>query len=341
MDIIITYILFGVGLGLEIVGAVLLIISDWTIVSLNRSRRCLCFASAIIRMVRQVLRDGKPRWSNTIGQYNLVSFCLRDRDTITAWIMRKISLKEKWDHFLETRLVMLPYLLEDMMFTEVKRRALNVHIYNVLVKARSYRGSKALERHGQLKTLEWSMKKEFDECIILWHVATDICFHADKSNQLSQDDPISVVSWKVSNYMVYLLTQQQSMMQLGYGKTRFEATCAVAKKIFKTERKLEEQKARELLLEKTFEGGEDGVSVLVDGCRLAREMLKIDKKIKWQVIGETWMEMLAYASIHCDSYQHAKALSRGGELLTHIWLLMAHMGVVEEHKMQQFQSGSA
>ena len=52
------------------------------------------------------------------------------------------------------------------------------------------------------------------------------------------------------------------------------------------------------------------------------------------------MEMLGYAAIHCDSYQHAKSLSRGGELLTHLWLLMAQLGVVEEHKMQQFESGS-
>lgn len=347
VDIIITYILFCVGLSLEIIATVLLVFSDWTVVSVSGSECCKCFARAITAMVKGTLRNEKPRWSRTIGQYNLIGLCLRDRANVFAWIMRKLKIKHKWDDMRETRSVPFPKLLEDIMFTEAKRRAQNVHIYNVLVEARSYRGSKALERHGRQKTLEWSMKREFDECIILWHVATDICFYNETSDQSKDDESECVVSWKVSNYMVYLLTQQASMMQLGYGKTRFEATCAVVKKIFKRQGKLEDKEARKSLDDERIkssglsrEGNDQGVSVLADGRRLANELQKLEQKLKWQLISETWMEMLGYAAIHCDSYQHVKALSRGGELLTHFWLLMAQMGVVEEHKMQQFQSGS-
>jgi Domain of unknown function (DUF4220)/Protein of unknown function, DUF594 len=338
IDIIITYILFGAGLGLEVIAIVLLALSDWTVVSLS----CKCFAHAITAMVKGALRTGKPRWSCTIGQYNLVGLCLRDRKTVFAWIMRKLKIKDKWDNMRETKSVILPECLEDIMLIEAKRRAQNVHIYNVLVEARSYRGSKALERYVPQKTLDWSMKKEFDECIILWHVATDICYHKDSSN-LSEEKERDA-SLKVSNYMVYLLTQQPSMMQLGYGKMRFEATCDVVKEKFMDQGKLEDKRARELLEQKKNgpfrEGDQQGESVLADGRQLAKELEDLGQKVKWRLISETWMEMLGYAAIHCDSYQHAKALSRGGELLTHLWLLMAQMGVVEEHKMQQFQSGS-
>ncbi|KAJ3705470.1 hypothetical protein LUZ61_009175 [Rhynchospora tenuis] len=347
-DIIITYILFGAGLSLEVIAAVILLFSDWMVVSLGRSGYGKCFAGAITIMMKGILRNGKPRWSSTIGQYNLIGLCLRDNDTVMAWIMRKLKIKHNWDNMSETKSISMPELLGDMMFNEAKRRAQNVHIYNVLVEARSYRGSKTLERHGKLKLLEWSMKKEFDECIILWHIATDICYHIDPSNQSNHYESERIVSWNVSNYMIYLLTQQPSMLQLGYGKTRFEATCTVVKKILEVEGKLEEKRARQLLEETTEGSGgnsveddkETGVSVLVDGCKLARELQKLHQKIRWLLISEIWMEMLGYAAIHCDSYQHARALSRGGELLTHLWLLMAQLGVVEEHKMQQFQSGS-
>ncbi|XP_078166218.1 uncharacterized protein LOC144560870 [Carex rostrata] len=388
-DIMITYFLFGAGLTLEVIAIIILVLSDWTVVSLSRSEQYRCFASAITTTVKRItLSNGKRRWSRTIGQYNLVGLCLRDRRTVCAWIMRKLKIKREWDSMRESRSIPLPELMEDIMFTEAKTRAQNVHLYDVLVEARSYRGSKTLERHDQLETLEWSMKKEFDECIILWHLATDIWYHRDTSGLSEENNSKRDVSWNTSNYMVYLLTQQQSMMQLGYGKTRFEATCAVIKKKIMNSRGdekldhrrvydvLEQNEVAALVLEQNEvaapvleqneapvaadgrqsgwrcwgkrEGEEDkrrdedemGKLVLKEGLKLAEDLQKLDQKIKWQLISETWMEMLGYAAIHCDSYQHAKSLSRGGELLTHLWLLMSQLGVVEEHKIQQFQSGS-
>ncbi|KAF3338171.1 hypothetical protein FCM35_KLT17008 [Carex littledalei] len=389
-DIIITYILLDAGIILDVIAVVLLVSSDWTVVSLRKKGWGKSIARAITKMVKQfTLMKGKSRWSKTIRQYNIVGLCLRDRYTPRTRIMKKLfKLKHVWDNMRESRFNPLPELLEDIMFTEAKRRAQNVHIYNVLVEARSYRGSKAMQHHGELENLKWSINREFDECIILWHLATDICYYNETSNQpKGNNDTERDVSWKTSNYMVYLLTQQQSMMQLGYGKTRFEAICAVIKKKFKGKGKLEDKNAREeliknalvleqndaqvsadghhptnkmgkLVLKKIWaylrswgrRKGEDdkrkwedekGESVLKEGIRLAKQLQEIKPDIKrWQVISETWMEMLGYAAIHCDSYQHAKTLRRGGELLTHLWLLMAQLGVIEEHMMQQLQSGS-
>ncbi|XP_078166235.1 uncharacterized protein LOC144560889 [Carex rostrata] len=521
-DIIITYILFGTGLTLEVVAALLLVASDWTVVSLRKKEWRKAIACAITKMVRRVtFMKGKSRWSKTIGQFNLVSLCLRDRDTLSAKFMRIIKIKRIWDNMLETDSISLPEPLLKTMFTEAKRRAQNVHIYNVLLEARSYRGNKTLERHDQLKTLDWSMKREFDESIILWHVATHICYYEDTSKSDERD-----VSWNASNYMIYLLTQQQSMMQLGYGKTRFEATCSVVKKKLKKveiDKKIDYKKINEAL-KTTLPPGQTNTPVSDDGrehgwrcwgkrkskedkcknegatpvpeqnegatlvrdqnntpvsdegrqhgwrfwgkrkgkedkreneeappvvdqneedtqvpeqnntpepddsrqhgwrcwgkCKgkedqrkneeappvleqnegatlvrdqtntpvsddsrhhgwicwgmrkskeekrkskeeklkdqedmgklVITESLELSNQLraitpatkKWQLISETWMEMLGYAAIHCDSYQHAKSLSRGGELLTHLWLLMSQLGVVEEHKMQQYQSGS-
>ncbi|XP_078171969.1 uncharacterized protein LOC144565955 [Carex rostrata] len=367
-DITVTYILLAAGLSLEVVAAVFLVISDWTIVSLSRSG---CFMNVYLRnsidwIISRTFKKGKPRWSRTIRQYNLVEFCFRNKDTLIRRIMSVVKVKHTWENMRENmcerQMVPLPSLMEEMMFKEAKRRARNVDTYKVLLEARSYRGRKALERHGELENLEWSMKREFDECIILWHVATDICFH-NKSNREDTEhvDTYINVANATSNYMLYLLILQPSMTQFGFGKTRFEATCAVIKQMLKGEEKLDPKKAHHVLGQNeigTFEPKDKGICwgrhkdeenkkrkveyekgklVLEAGLKLARMLQEFGPEKKWQLISETWIEMLGYAAIHCNSYEHAKSLSRGGELLTHFWLLMAQLGVVDEHKIQQYE----
>ncbi|KAL3587302.1 hypothetical protein D5086_014169 [Populus alba] len=51
---------------------------------------------------------------------------------------------------------------------------------------------------------------------------------------------------------------------------------------------------------------------------------------KWEMISEVWVEMLMYAASHCGWKEHADALARGGELLTHVCLLMAHLGLSKQ-----------
>nr|XP_009417393.1 PREDICTED: uncharacterized protein LOC103997789 [Musa acuminata subsp. malaccensis] len=54
----------------------------------------------------------------------------------------------------------------------------------------------------------------------------------------------------------------------------------------------------------------------------------------WIVISAVWVEMLCHAASSCNSYAHAKQLSQGGELLTLVWLLMAHMGIAEQYRIE-------
>ncbi|KAK3410418.1 hypothetical protein EUGRSUZ_J02412 [Eucalyptus grandis] len=73
-------------------------------------------------------------------------------------------------------------------------------------------------------------------------------------------------------------------------------------------------------------------SVLFDACHLASQLNKIESEDlgrKWKLIGKVWAKFLIYAACLSRGYQHSENLSRGGELITHVWLLMAHLGVVE------------
>ncbi|TXG68494.1 hypothetical protein EZV62_003429 [Acer yangbiense] len=47
-------------------------------------------------------------------------------------------------------------------------------------------------------------------------------------------------------------------------------------------------------------------------------------KIRWEMISEVWLEMLAYVAQNCDWKEHAQHLRNGGELLTHVSVLMVN-----------------
>ena len=82
--------------------------------------------------------------------------------------------------------------------------------------------------------------------------------------------------------------------------------------------------------------GDRSKSVLFDSCRLARDLQSIsDKDQKWRMISDVWVEMLSYAACHCRGNYHAQQLRRSGELLTHVWLLMAHFGLTEQFQISQ------
>jgi hypothetical protein len=53
------------------------------------------------------------------------------------------------------------------------------------------------------------------------------------------------------------------------------------------------------------------------------------------MIKEVWVEMVAYAAAQCPWKEHTHQLRRGGELLTHVSLLMLHLGLTEQYEYKR------
>ncbi|PIN12535.1 hypothetical protein CDL12_14851 [Handroanthus impetiginosus] len=89
--------------------------------------------------------------------------------------------------------------------------------------------------------------------------------------------------------------------------------------------------------------GDRSKSVLFDGCILAKELQKLEnsegEKIdKWKLMSKVWVEMLSYAAAHCRAHSHAQQLSKGGQLVTVVWLLMAHFGLGVQFQISESHS---
>ncbi|KAL5824225.1 hypothetical protein ACOSQ3_020288 [Xanthoceras sorbifolium] len=78
--------------------------------------------------------------------------------------------------------------------------------------------------------------------------------------------------------------------------------------------------------------GDRSQSVLFYGCRLAKQLQSLEQK--WEIISEVLVEMLTYAANKCRWKEHGQQLRKGGELLTHVRLLMVHLGLSEQYRIQ-------
>ncbi|KAM0844375.1 hypothetical protein ACQ4PT_057088 [Festuca glaucescens] len=77
---------------------------------------------------------------------------------------------------------------------------------------------------------------------------------------------------------------------------------------------------------------EDGANIiralLSNACKLAKALMELyDEGERWNVVQEVWVEMLCYSAGRCSGYMHAKSMSEGPELLSHVWFILSFMGM--------------
>lgn len=340
IDVAITNLLFGGALCLELSAIGMMLVSYWTYAALEGSI-CHSLSHLILRCLKYFRPESRARWSNSMAQHNLISFCLQDRPTLVTKILKLLGLKGHWDSWLYIWHIDVSSELKTLVFRELKDKAVSIVDTESYRKFSNHRGQWALQCKGYYKELGWSVEVEFDESILLWHIATDLCLYSnDSSNDAKLSEYVSI-SRAVSNYMLFLLVARPFMLTAGIGQIRFGDTCAEAKNFFAREMtRPDERSAAMMVLEVNAEiaprdvKGDRSKSVLFDACRLAKSLLELQPGKRWRLIRVVWVEMLCYAASNCRSNFHAKQLSNGGELLTVVWFLMTHLGMGEQYRIE-------
>jgi hypothetical protein len=273
---------------------------------------------------------GRARWSKTIAQYNLLDSFTRDtRPAVLSISARWFGCKDYLDQ--------IQYVEHQSSssggITEVAlahvRRGWMEYIHDVATYKRfnSQKGRWTLEREQCYRQLRWSIRKPFDESVLLWHIATDLCFRQLGCQPGPDQGPRITRCREMSNYMIYLLFFQPEMLLAGTRRNLFTAACGDLEKLFGSDKpSLEDGVLSREIFDKAARAP-PGTSIH-NASRLGKTLLRFgDDDKMWKVMEGVWVEMLCYSASRCRGYLHAKSLGSGGEYLSYVWLLLSYMGM--------------
>uniref|UniRef100_A0A2C9V0T1 DUF4220 domain-containing protein n=1 Tax=Manihot esculenta TaxID=3983 RepID=A0A2C9V0T1_MANES len=289
------------------------------------------------------------RWSNSMAKFNLIRICLNDKPIKFSGILKFLCIYELLEKQQFKALDNVSADLKRLVFEQILVKSRNELDISLSRQLCAQRGDQILREMDCFDKIGWSVETEFDQSILLWHIATDLCFYIDlnkKSNVI--ETPLCKESKSLSEYMLYLLVMCPFMLPNGIGQIRFQDTYAEATQFLQEKKHIsDENKACTALLQVNTDilpsqvKGDRSKTVLFDACRLAKSLQALEteeqwtSEKKWEMINHVWIEMLSFAANQCGSINHAKQLTGGGELLTHVWLLMAHLGITEQFQISK------
>ncbi|KAF8011524.1 hypothetical protein BT93_J1967 [Corymbia citriodora subsp. variegata] len=351
-DLFLTLLLLGAAIFVELYALAKFLLSDQFAIWLIKNKKSAVFY--FISRIRPPLK--RSRWSNSMGQYNLMS-----------------SKKNyfRWWSFLELRHVeemAVKFLYQrnqghEDVTDEIKKLILSKIEEMEARDAQKWdaqerqafqmrdRGLHALSKHKlPHEELKWSIEElEFDESILVWHIATELCYCLDygwgdsikdreRNNQSRvKEKSLMLMGLHLSRYMIYVQYMCPSMLPARFGSIRFRDIYKEPSQYFDWSKKAPDTaEARD----EWFRGIKDKISesksmedpvrsVLIQACWVVEELQRVPRGWRWSAIREVWVEMVMYGANKCKARDHAQHMRGGSELITHVWLLMAHYGLTD------------
>ncbi|PON38910.1 hypothetical protein PanWU01x14_308850 [Parasponia andersonii] len=185
VDVSITYVLLVGAIALEIYAAVMLLCSDWTRHWLSKHKN-----PVVLNLYRAISLFSPPqceRWSNYIAQYNLISFSLKNEPSKWSFLQMALCIRQTMEKHRYKTFHGVTEELKELIFQQLrqKTRTNTTHVnssFGVWKDLCAKRGQGVLEKEGFLVKFGWSIEEaEFDQSILLWHIATDLCYYDEST----------------------------------------------------------------------------------------------------------------------------------------------------------------
>ncbi|RLN33324.1 hypothetical protein C2845_PM03G18160 [Panicum miliaceum] len=183
-----------------------------------------------------------------------------------------------------------------------------------------------------------SQKKEKLQVFVLltWHIATGYCegkyLCSSVGGALKKKHHL--VATTLSKYCAYLVVSAPKLLPGHHIDTRlvFEAVAREAATGFlQSDEKdnNDEAMGSGLPESKSRETAEPKEKIFDKGVRLGKQLAGMEEGIRWKVLVDFWAEMLLYLAPSDNVKEHVECLTNGGELITHLWALLTHAGILE------------
>ncbi|KAK3410753.1 hypothetical protein EUGRSUZ_J02791 [Eucalyptus grandis] len=211
LNIVVTFLLLSVAIFLEIYALIYLLFSDEAACWLKDHR------PAILDFVERVQPlYNRRRWSGSMGQYNLLSFALKEKHLRCHQILESLHADRKVLKFLYRSDVKVKDFLKERIIAYFKATSEKEG-----PSAWGHRGHLILKEYKKWDQLKWSIEIGFDQSILAWHIATELLCHPKDPNYLERlpytEEHVKnnvklnfEMSMRLSRYMLYLLVMYPS-----------------------------------------------------------------------------------------------------------------------------------
>ncbi|RCV09574.1 hypothetical protein SETIT_2G040500v2 [Setaria italica] len=268
-------------------------------------------------------------WDEKIGQCTMLE--IRPSTTLPVLILRR--LLHLPDH---KRKVKVPAAVK-VCIMEVVRSTRNGDLSN---------GTASLRRRGQVgERLLWACNtKSTSYTILTWHIATcilEVRYPHRLDQRQGSSSPIPNTDYKIvathlSRYCAYLVTWCPELLpdDDAWSRSLYEdvkkdvervlAGCTAGDSL------TPEANCQQLIEVLSADAKHE---VLKEGARLGKQLLALvvegeDDTAAWKLLAEFWSEMIVYVAPSDNLKGHSEAIARGGELITLLWVLLFHAGIL-------------
>ncbi|VAI00475.1 unnamed protein product [Triticum turgidum subsp. durum] len=294
-------------------------------------------------------------WTNRVAQYNLIASFARGKTPskllkLAGFCGCKDYVDQHWyvDHSSSS------FPITELVIQQVKA-GWKDYIQGVS----SYwafndrRGQLTIQQEGCYDELCSTLEVPFDESILVWHMATEICSYQQVQVQVhdqgaSGDEAAAghcdaaTSCREISNYLVYLFVNNPEMLMAGTRVTILSEACEELQNMFKDDMLppgeegdlAEEIHTRAQAMQGAAATATTKAFVL-RASNLAMQLLAMNGDRRWKVMQGVWVEMLCFSASRCRGHLHAKSLGMGGEYLSYVWLLLWYMGLESVAERQQ------
>ncbi|CAL4903866.1 unnamed protein product [Urochloa decumbens] len=322
-DIWLTRMMLVLFVALESFQYLLMLFSDWHKVKLmcryvrDKSWQNRPVLENLLRLMFQVRLT--PYWDDSVGQHSVIYSAVPVAEHQYGCIL----------HLPLTGLVCIGRKdLENRL--EIVQSAIYHFLKSSL--SRIQYGEHTLRRNGVLGDFQWAISKETTGHIILiWHIATSVCHFSFIKGPLERGNVESYhVATILSSYCVHLMSSAPELLPDHIYDTQL---------LFKAV----QLRARQCLQGCSSNAGiydrltdyqpkDRYDTILAEGKRLGDQIERSmgDTGKRWKMLAEMWMEMLLSIAPSDNVTGHIQKLATGGELITHLWALLTHAGIVQK-----------
>jgi len=215
-------------------------------------------------------------------------------------------------------------------------------------------GVESLRRSQVGESFIWACDgKGTSDTILVWHIATCILevkhpYGHDKRQGSSPnlDSDHKIVATHLSRYCAYLVTwcpellpDEDEWSKSLYNAVKEDATCVLA--VRAATRPLTPEVEYQDLVQLLSEDSKH--EVLKNGVRLGKQLVELveGEEAAWAMLAGFWAEMILYVSPSKNLRGHSMAIACGGELITLLWALLFHVGIVSRLGEPDFTATTA